>query len=789
MDLAHQTRPSLWRSLLWKDFQQVKPTFLAVLFGALGVQLILLVSASVVSSENVRLAQFGGTVTFACIAPILLALGCSGMLIGHERQTGTWAWSSSLPVSWLQALGSKLFVSTIGSLCTSLPLAIIPVLLLIFGQLPIPPTLAATQAAFYVSSMTIVIFIEVIVFCFLATLILREALTALVVAGIWLVIVQIFIGTWFVVQATPTLTRWGANVEQAGPIAFAIFVGAVLLVGCGLMVAAFRWRWGTGQLAALTFWRATSSTGLPISTKYQFAEGSAPSEWRMLLRHSWANSFWLRMLVFVGAFFLTSMLDLTAVPDFLPAIAILSACILGVTAFEGDQTLLRFRFLADRGVVPWKLVVSRLAVVAVLALMIAPAVLIRFRGPDDRTASLLGLGPIALLIGALSSMCFRKSVIAVTAALVASLIAFFISVSIINLVQTDVLRLIGQRPFTDFGWIVLYCSPVATVALLSAIFRLSRRWLVLDDAKLEPHFVWISLMALLSPIVVACTFGFLMVPNVPWQGKPVLKLASERVLVPDLFHLNEPILTDSLPRLRILSQSRGRGMEGVADSANDAVGQILAGLAMLRTTPETSLVAVIEPLLPPLEEWMRGPRQQIGDMTRYNVPQLEDLIARTAALATVAMRQGESELALRIWRLNRELQEFAHQFDSLNTHASRNVSMHLLQQLSDRDVEAMGGRDVFKSLIPSVPDEKIANMNDARVQADIHRELLRGNSAVLPRKTLASRSNIVQYYPPLRWLFERQIAIDLERVLDTVRQLSANFLTGATRASLMARYP
>ena len=562
------------------------------------------------------------------------------------------------------------------------------------------------------------------------------------------------------------------------------------------MVAAFRWRWGTGQLATLTFWRATSSIGLPSSTKYQFAIGRAPSEWRMLLRHSWANSFWLRMLVFVGAFFLTAML-VAAVSDFLPellsAIAILSACILGVTAFEGDQTLSRVRFLADRGVVPWKLVASRLTVVAALALMIALAALIRFRGPDDRIASLLGLGPIALLIGALSSMCFRKSVIAVTAALVASFMAFIISVSIINLVQANVLSLIGQQLFTDFGWIVLYCSPVAVVALLAAIFLLSRRWLVLDDAKLEPHFVWISLTALLSPILVACTFGFLMVPNVPWQGNPVLKLASERVPVPDPFHLNEPILTDSLPRLRSLSQSRGRGMEGVADSANNAVGQILADLAMQRTTPETSLAAVIERLLPPLEELMRGPRQQIGDMTRYNVPQLEDLIARTAALATVAMGQGESELALRIWRLNRELQEFAHQFDSLNTHASRNVSMHLLQQVSDREVEAMGGRDVFRSLIPSVPDERTANMNEVRDQAYNLRELLRRNNAfattLLPKTISGTRFHIVQYYPPLRWLFERQIAVDLKRQLNSTMQLSANFLTGASRASLIARYP
>lgn len=499
------------------------------------------------------------------------------------------------------------------------------------------------------------------------------------------------------------------------------------------------------------------------------------------------------MLIFFVAFFLTSMLTVTAVLDFLPPIAVLSTCILGVTAFEGDQTLLRFRFLADRGVVPWKLIASRLTVVAVWALLIIIATFVRFAGRSDQVAFEIGLVPIALVIGALSSMCFRKSVIAITAALVVSFVAFSVSVAIINLVQAEAGSLLGQQLYTNFGWIVLYCTPVTVVVLLAALFRLSRRWLVLDNAKLEPQFVWISLTALLSPIVVACTFGFLMVPNVPWQGNPVLKLASERVLVPDLFHLYEPILTDMLPRMRILSQSRGRGMEGVADSANDAVGQILAGLAMQRTTPEISLVAVIKPLLPPLEELIRGPRQQIGDMTRFYVPQLENLIACTAALATVAMRQGESELALRIWRLNLELQEFAHQFDPLNTHASRNVAMHLLQQLRDRDVEAMGGPDVFRSLIPSVPDERIANMNEAREQAYNRRALLRRNNALtitsLPKTISGMRLINIQYFPPLRWLFERQIAVDLERQLNSTSPLSTNFLTGASRNSLVTRFP
>ena len=788
MEIAQQTRPSLWFALIWKDFQQVKSTFIAVLAGVFVVQLLLLVSASFAQNADTRTGLLSVTVTFACVAPILLALGCSGMLIGHERQSGTWTWSSSLPASWRLALSSKLLVSTIGSLCASLPLAIIPVALLITGQLLIPESANVTLATFYISSMTIVVFFEVIVFCFLTTVLLRETLTALVVAAIGLLIVQISMGAWLSHSAIAFLVRNGVLPEQAEPIVIAIFVGAVLSIGCVLMVGAFRWRWGIGQQATLTFWRSASSVRLPSNVRYRYAEGIAPSEWKMMLRLSCANSFWLRLIVVAGAFFLFA--TATAAPEAVLTIALLAACILGVTAFEGDQTLSRFRFLADRGVVPWKLVASRLVVVAVLVLITTIVSLVRFPAPMDRIAFGLGLGPMALLIGAFSSMCFRKSVIAVAAALVASLVAFFVSASIINLVLSDVSSLIGQQPFTDFNWIVLYCSPVAVVALLAALFRLSRRWLVLDDAKLEPHFVWISLTALLSPLFVACTFGFLLIPNVSWPRDPVLQFSLERVLFPGPLVLNEPILTDTLPRMSILSRSRGRGMEGVADSANDAVGQVRVDLAAQLIASENNLVAVVEPLLKQFEELTRRPRQQqIGVYTGYSVPQLENLIARTAALATVAMGQDESELALRIWRLNREFQELAHQFNPLHTHASRNVAMHLLGQVSDLGVAAMGGPDVFRSLIPTVPDERIAIMKESRENAINHREMLRGNIAVLSRNTLGSRSKFIHCYPPLRWLFERQIAVDLDRQLNSTKELSANFLTGESRASLIARYP
>lgn len=782
MELAQQSRPTLWFALLWKDFQQVRSTFIAVFAGVFAVQLLLLFSASFVQNAEARMALFGGTVTFACIAPILLALGCGGMLIGQERQSGTWAWSSSLPASWRLALGSKLVVAMFGSLGASVPLAIIPLALWMTQQF-LPA--AGSLAVIYVSSLTVVLFFEVVVFCFLATTLMRETLTALVVAGIGLTTVQILLGAWFADYVLPAIIRWGAPSDQAGLIAFAIFIIIALSMGCVLMVISFRWRWGIGQQATFAFWRNTSSVRLPSSVRYEYAVGIAPSEWWMLLRHSCKNSFWLRLIVVIGTFVLIA--NTSAVPNFVPGIAMLSMGILGIAAFEGDQTLSRFRFLADRGVVPWKLVVSRLSVVAVLSLIVAIAAFVRLGGRNDGVALRLSLGPIAILMGAFSSMCFRKSVIAITVALVVSMLAISISIAIIGSVQAGRERL-GHQAVTQFGWIVWYCSPVAVMALVAAIFGLSKRWLVLDDPKLERHFVWISLTALLSPIFVASTFGFLMFPTVAWQGVAVDKLNAKRLGVPRLVSLDNPILTDALPRLYILSRSRGRGMEGVADSARDAMSVVVSDLETQRNTPAQSLSAAVEPMLLQLEDQIRGQRKQVGDTTEFSL-QLGNLIVRTAALATVALSENDTKLGLRLWRLNRELQEIAHQADPLGTHASCNVAMYMLRQVSDGDVEAMGGAEVFRSLIPPVPDERTATIEETRERATVSRELVRGNTASLPNTYSAMQGHITPYYPPLRWLFERQIASDLERDVKRLGQLPENYLTAASRASLRARYP
>ena len=105
--------------------------------------------------------------------------------------------------------------------------------------------------------------------------------------------------------------------------------------------------------------------------------------------------------------------------------------------------------------------------------------------------------------------------------------------------------------------------------------------------------------------------------------------------------------------------------------------------------------------------------------------------------------------------------------------------MYLLLEMKDQSVVSIGGPDVFRNLIPSQSLEKTATQQETREDAIVRLERLQGNSG----------SNIVQYYPPLKWYFERQIARDAERRLIAVQKLQEDYLTGTLRASLLARYP
>ena len=519
MELAHRSSPSLWTALLWKDFQQMKQTVLAVSVGLFCIQVMLVLIGFATGSPENKHTAFAGATQLACVAPILIALGCAGLLIGQERQTGTWAWSSSLPVSWKQSLGSKLIVSILCSLVVLIPASIVPLWLHLSGYL-----IEANALSVASLGMTLMILLETIVVCFFATLMIKETLNALVVAGAAMIAIEF--GIWLSIHSMQDsgfrLTHYDGDLFLFSTAAW--FIKAVLF-GVLLMPMAFRWRWGVGQQAVLSVTANTRSMPVASYASYRIQTGRAPSEWHMMLRHSLANSFWLRIITALA----TVALALTAPWELLPMILYSSFYVFGISAFEGDQTLSRIRFLADRGVRPWKLVTSRLitaAILPVLVVVFAFCLLIASGGPGPLRNTIFSIATIPFLVGAFASMCFRKTIVATTLGVVMQAIGFASFVLVVEWVRYHADRAADSD--RAFYMLVLSMLPVASAALLAAVFVLSNRWIVKGDAKLGPHFFGVTLSSLLAPVFFASTFGFWLIPNTPWQEIAIPSLSKQR---------------------------------------------------------------------------------------------------------------------------------------------------------------------------------------------------------------------------------------------------------------------
>lgn len=103
--------PSPLLALLWKESCQIAPLFI----GAMGLGSILFLIIAMLDTPNNYDTPYG---IIAIVLPNLFALGAPAMLIGHEQDTGTLAWSRTLPITWSLSFLTKWFVALAGLVLT-----------------------------------------------------------------------------------------------------------------------------------------------------------------------------------------------------------------------------------------------------------------------------------------------------------------------------------------------------------------------------------------------------------------------------------------------------------------------------------------------------------------------------------------------------------------------------------------------------------------------------------------------------------------------------------------------
>ena len=785
MAFAISAPRSAWRALLWKDFQQVKAALLVITLSLMGIQAVSLLIPMWLSAPGTQ-NQFPLEVPIgvATAAPFVCILACIGMLIGQERQTGSWAWSSSLPQSWRQALASKTLVSLSASVLLLIPLSLIPFIAWSAGyQLMYDSTALPTVA------LALLFAIDMAVYLTIGVLILREPLTGLIVGSILCVIGQyLMFGCSAIFM---DLLGYGyANASELRIKSLLFWHISVAFVLASIaMVWLFRWRWSYGMTAALprmSFPVLTSGSGVGVhETIRGFYQRAPRGEFHMLLAQS-IRSIWLWLLPFLGASGLMVVawfnypLNLPPLPGLLSFILLAIAALWGLATFAGDQTAHRFRFMADRGVSPRKMVTAKI-LPAVLAMVVFPLLCLLFivfiliRVPASSPAP--GLVLLSLLaavttylVGALSAICFRSPVMALAVSLLSIACLYILRGLAIDFGNFN-LDVHPQWFLQSAAWV----TPVAVGLGFLVLYRLARKWLVQDSPGLERHYAWIFPSLALLPVLVPTAFGFLLLPNVPWQG--VSHYVSLTKGSPDVWpEMRELELFDLPPELDVPYglQSR-RKMLSVNDTSH---------LNHFIQTYYTQL----------LQAWQQpdGPEKfaaelgQLGPVPTQARPQVDlatnsehkrryyDRIYATAVMGVFLAEQGRSDLAKLAWASNKQLLDSAMRLEPYDGELgawffSRFMMDHMLDNLDDGQFVQWGSedeiREQFRGDFDVMREKTIIGLHRL---AALQRQDLRLPAWGVGSEQAGTYSWIVRAVPTLRWRQERSLAIELDNAIAIV---------------------
>ena len=236
-------RASYWQAILWKDLRLLTPSFVTIVVGALVIQMLQFLGVYLSNEPNLRGDASAFTMLLTYTAPVLIGMAAGGMLVGHERQTGTWNWNTSLPVVWWHALGAKLVVSFAGIMVAFAVLLIVPIAAYRVFEVNTDFVRLLSLAPY-----SLLVGLLTTLFLYLFALLLRETLTALVLGAMALAVCMIFATTMvvhFIAQSAFGITNV-FNHPLYPSILLLVFAGLVALAGVVLMPV-FRWRWQAGQ--------------------------------------------------------------------------------------------------------------------------------------------------------------------------------------------------------------------------------------------------------------------------------------------------------------------------------------------------------------------------------------------------------------------------------------------------------------------------------------------------------------------------------------------------------------
>lgn len=748
--------------LLWKDWRVVRQVVVAIAVIMPLLQLLLVTLSFVFARGGPREEILGPTVLIAMLAPTLVALGCSGMLIGHERQTGTWGWSSVLPTSWQSALLSKLVVTLSACLVVFCISAIVPSVLFASG----PLSFASFRSEFsLIPIVTFLVWFEIVAFFYLALLLFREPLVALVVGAIAVSIAQlIVIGTLTRASTDFLLSAGLAPSRETAEIVLMFSLGTLFfLVGTACMVWAFRWRWTYGQTTPLRLWdmRLRSAPAKPI--EYRVREGISPSEWGSQFVLAFQQMLGLRLLVISGLVPTVSWLNRYELRDMLSAVVFQSIGILGATTFAGDQGLGRFRFLADRGVSPYRIVTTRLIVATGFVLVgLAACKLGMSIGSPRFGLEFIGFASPELLflafsIGALGSLCFRRPIIAVT-------------VTVITLGACGGLLLWAYKelryviPFASVRDGIsnrLFAAFVVSSAcvLLAAVYKIAFTWCSRDRVNLVLRYIAVFPAACAVSLLALLHLGFLLQPSYDPKEFPLAALEYDLKKIPEIRDAR-----GLFKAIDIAEWSQAYNLHvswGTTDPYSDAYALFVRSVKEKEATGDKWLEQAKSDLSK-LDDHISWTLSSELDLLKQ-IWNCNPLLAKLAIVGRLAAAEGEFELSKQAWQRAKQLLDVNSDYLHPITQNGRSMVWWALCDLSDGEVAGLGGPLAVRDLCPKITPEADQIKQTSLIQTILTLSAINGELPGRESGAIRMGENAPPWffrYPPVKWFIMRTVVAE-----------------------------
>lgn len=402
--------------LVWKEWRCQQAFLITMLVTSLVAQL----SIYLFAVSRGRPLPIEPIFAVACWSAVLYMLGCAATTFASEHESGTYAFQQALPLRPAHLLTAKLGFAAVSTLLLALVVTSTAALLT-GGRSP------ESARGILMARGLAVTGLEIAAWSTLFSLLLKRPLRAALLAIIFQsVVVHALIPTmanmrylrmeWF--------ERYAEFVVLRTSLALAILAADIVI--------------GQSWLSARP-WRLPT-VGIPLPRASRPRRAAGPAVWSRLLWLQWQHSKFGIMLLLLGMSLLVASavvslwyqqmmgINISAVYLLVP-ISLIS----GAMVFEGDQRGSSFRFLAERGVSPTRLWLSRhiIWMAALLVLggsAIVPVAVLTWAGRVSMGDwwTLLGVATLVTAltysIGQLCSIYFRSTLVAIAAAAAAAIV-------------------------------------------------------------------------------------------------------------------------------------------------------------------------------------------------------------------------------------------------------------------------------------------------------------------------------------------------------------------------------